>query len=349
LALVALLGLGACGVTARHGPTTGEILSPSPGEASYELVEITAASIRPYAVPRRMAEALPGRGSMDRLGIMPGDVLQASIYERSDGGLFAPMAAGGSVFPALRVDDSGSITLPYAGRIPVSGAGLADIEARIRRALEGKAIDPQVHVQIVSSPRQSVLVTGEVKNPGRITTLDGPLTVMDAIARAGGPAGPSHTVDAVVYSGGTVKRMPYLSLLTQPHTYLSRNDQVVLETNFRRFVAMGALEKPGLQDMISPRMTLLDGLAQAGGLKDISANPSGVFLFRLPPGDGPARATVFHLNFAKAESMLLARQFMLQPDDAIYVSNAPIWEVQKFIVPIVQALIIGRSSAALAN
>lgn len=350
LAVFALLGCSACGITARSGPTTGAILDPSAGDASYDLVEITPATISPYLLRRRVADAPANAGGMPGFGLMPGDVLQASVFERSDGGLFAPLAAGGSNFTALRVDEAGTITLPYAGRVRVAGMGLAQVETTIRRALDGKAVDPQVHVQIVSSPRQSVLVTGDVKAPGRVTTLDGPLSVLDAVARAGGPAVPAYSADVVVYSGGGVRRLPYLGLTNEPPVFLRPGDQVVIETNVRRFVAMGAVTKPGLQDMVSARMSLLDGLGQSGGLDDRTANPRGVFVFRLGPGeDAAARPVVFHLDFAKAESLLLARRFSLQPDDAIYVTNAPVWEFQKFIIPIVQALIIGRSSASLGG
>ena len=114
-------------------------------------------------------------------------------------------------------------------------------------------------------------------------------------------------------------------------------------------MAMGAVRSPGLQEISKPGMSLLDGIAQAGSLNDNAANPRGVFVFRLPPEGPQARPVVVQVDFAKPESLFLARQFALRPDDTIYVTNAPVYEFQKLIAPLVQALIIGRSSAALAG
>jgi polysaccharide export outer membrane protein len=42
------------------------------------------------------------------------------------------------------------------------------------------------------------------------------------------------------------------------------------------------------------------------------------------------------------ESIFLAKQFLMQPEDAIYVTNAAVYEWQKIITPIVQALLLGQ-------
>ncbi|KCB46535.1 hypothetical protein L538_3811 [Bordetella hinzii 4161] len=41
--------------------------------------------------------------------------------------------------------------------------------------------------------------------------------------------------------------------------------------------------------------------------------------------------------------MFLARQFLVQPEDAVYVTNAAVYEWQKIISPIVQVLVLGRT------
>jgi len=347
-AALALLALGGCGLTARPGPTTAAVLSPGRDQPAYDVVEVTAETLPSYLMPPRPGPAPLGANGAAQFGVVPGDVLHVVVYERSDGGLFAPMSAGGTVFTNVRVDESGAVSLPYAGRVRVHGATLSRVEALLRNALAGKAVDPQVHVQLLSSPRQSVLVSGEVRSPGRVTTTEGQLSAFEAVARAGGPTLPAHGVDVVIRNGGTVRRMPYLSLLSQPSLHLARGDHVVVEANVKRFIAMGAVERPGLQDMVSPRMSLLEGLGQAGGLADRSASPRGVFLLRMVPLlNGAERPTVFHLDFRRTEALLLARRFALLPDDTLYVTNAPVWEAQKLITPIIQALILGRSSAAL--
>lgn len=349
-----LLSISAC---ARTGPTSGALLAPQSGDGAYRLIEITAATIAPFALTQttpgmsapgtRVAERAPSSG----YSIAPGDLLNIVIFERSDGGLFAPAAAGGSSFPAVRVDDGGAVTLPYAGRVRVAGSSLARAAAAISAALAGTVIDPRVHVALVSSTVHSVLVSGEVRTPGRVSLLDGPLTAVDAIARAGGPAQPAHALNAVIHGAGGTTRLAYSDLLAQPGLFVRVGDQIILEPNERRFLVMGAVQRPGLLPMTLSRMSLLDGLGSAGGLSDRAANPSGVFLMRLADaaqGSG-AQPTVFHLDMARGEAMLLAHRFALLPDDIIYISNAPLWEVQKLLAPFVPLLTLGAAGAAAAG
>ena len=349
-----LLVLAGCG-TARTGPNTSAILEPEPGAANYDLLHLSVSNIAPFLPTARAQPAVSSGRQASRapaLALAPGDVLRVTIYERSDGGLFAPMTTGGSVFQGVRVDDAGMVSLPYAGRLRVGGMRLSQVSASVKAALAGKAVDPEVHVELVANPSHAVLVAGEVKTPGLVTTADSALSATEAIARSGGPSLPAHLVNVAIRSGRSVRRLPYLQLLSDPAIYLQRGDQVVVEATKAQFVAMGALTKPGLQDMAKPGMTLLEGMAQAGGLNDNAANPRGVFVFRIRQAEirqAEPRPLVVHLDFSRADSVFLARQFALLPDDAVYVTNAPVYEFQKVIAPLVQALIIGRSSAALAN
>jgi polysaccharide export outer membrane protein len=339
-----LLTVGGCAWTPRSGPTASAILSPDAEQASYDLVELTPATAAPYLLRRTSTTSsiAPVRAT-GGFAISPGDTLRIVVFERSDGGTFASTATGGTVFQAVRVDDRGTVSLPYAGRVRVAGGDLDRAAEAIRGALAGRTVDPQVHVELVSTPNQSVLVTGEVKTPGRVTTAEGPLSVVDAIARSGGPTAPARSADVLLTTGGTVRRIPYSQLLTQSPIYLSRGDTVVVETNMKRFTAAGAVAKPGLIDMVSPQTTLLEGMSLAGGLDDRSASPRNVFLFRLREApDGTLRPLVLHLDFSKAESVFVAQRVALLPDDAIYVTNAPIPEVGKFVAPLIQSLAISR-------
>jgi polysaccharide export outer membrane protein len=343
-----LLSVGGCSITPRSGPTASAITSPSADEASYELVELTPATLGAFLVsdttaPRTGAGFGRARAPSSGFSIGPGDTLRVVVFERSDGGTFGTTATGGTAFQAVRVDDRGTVTLPYAGRVRVAGGDLQRASEAIRGALAGRVVDPQVHVELVSSPGQSVLVSGEVKTPGRVTTAEGPLSVVDAVARSGGPTAPARSVDVTVYTAGSMQRMPYARLLEQPPIYLSRGDTVIVETNAKRFTVAGAVSRPGLHEMVSNRMSMLDGLGVAGGLNDDAASPGNVFLFRLRPGlDGTPRPLVLRLDLAKAESMFVAQRVGLLPDDAIYVTNAPVYEIGKFLTPIVRALAFGR-------
>ena len=349
LLLGLMTSLAACGLTARSGPTYSAIMSAAPAEGAYGVIELSASTIRPYALRARPRGDAPAPAPRtEQFGIAPGDVLNIVIFERSDGGLFAPASTGGSSFPAVRVDEGGAVTLPYAGRVQVARLSLAQAAARITGALSGTAVDPRVHVQLASSTHHSVLVSGEVRTPGRVTLLDGPLTVLDAVARAGGPTQPPQALDAVIYGGQAPRRLSYLELLSQPSLRLAAGEQVILEPNERRFLVMGSVLRPGVQTMTFARMSILDALGAAGGLNDHTADPAGVFVFR-PSTDTAVQPAVFHLDMSLGEAMLLAHSFAVLPNDIVYVSNAPIWEVQKVVAPFIHLLSLSTSAAAIGG
>ena len=83
-----------------------------------------------------------------------------------------------------RVTPEGTIALPAIGSIPVQGMTLEEVDReldeRFREVVEGIEVTP---VLVTRAPRY-MFVVGEVKLPGRYT-LEGPTTVMQAIALAG--------------------------------------------------------------------------------------------------------------------------------------------------------------------
>lgn len=92
--------------------------------------------------------------------------------------------AGGQSREA-RVTPDGTIALPAIGNVPVQGLTLGELklelDARYAQEVEGIEVTP---VLVARAPR-SVYVVGEVVAPGRYV-LEGPTTVMQAIALAGG-------------------------------------------------------------------------------------------------------------------------------------------------------------------
>lgn len=82
------------------------------------------------------------------------------------------------------VTPEGTISLPALGTVPAQGLSLRElkreIDERYHHEIEGIEVTP---VLTKRAPRY-VFVLGEVKNPGRYS-LDGPTTVMQAIATAG--------------------------------------------------------------------------------------------------------------------------------------------------------------------
>ncbi|MBL9089582.1 MAG: polysaccharide biosynthesis/export family protein [Planctomycetaceae bacterium] len=112
----------------------------------------------------------------------------------------ARAGAGGQNRQA-RVTPEGSIALPAIGNVMVQGLTLAELkhelDQRYAAEVEGIEVTP---VLIQRAPRH-VYVLGEVRLPGRFV-LDGPTTIMQSIALAGGWNVGANTRQIVVFRRG---------------------------------------------------------------------------------------------------------------------------------------------------
>ena len=333
------------------GPTKGAIVNGAQGEAPYELIDLSAQTIAQYMRPAEpaLSKAVSPTPAPD-IRLVPGDVISAVISDSAvEGALFAPLSAGGTVFDSLRVDSQGMISVPYAGRVKVSGLTLTRVEEALRTRLKNIATDPQVHVEMVGDLSGSVLVAGAVASPGRFSAMQGPLTLLDAINQAGGPTLEPHLIRVVVRTGSKVSSFGYDEIMSGKNMPVPPRSEIIVERARQRFVAMGAVTKPGLFDLPSRNPSLLEVLGTVGGLSERAADARGVFVFRLNdhPANGEPMAQVFRLDMRDPASMFLARQFLVKPEDAVYVTNAVVYEAQKIISPIVQVLILGRTIEGL--
>ncbi len=110
------------------------------------------------------------------------------------------------------------------------------------------------------------------------------------------------------------------------------------------FTALGATGKNEEINFEAQGITLAQALARAGGLQDSRSDAQGVFIFRLEDAaalqwpDHPVVTTVdgkvpvvYRINLRDPNSFFVAQSFMMDNKDLLYVSNAPIAELQKFL------------------
>jgi polysaccharide biosynthesis/export protein len=352
-----MLVLTGCAIP-RSGPAESTITEKSADLAGFTMVNVSAASVANYRV-REIREAA-GTGGVPVLpptALMPGDTLSVRISESKPDGLFQPLATGGTSFGALRVDSNGMISLPYAGRIKVAGLDPRRVEDRISARLAGVAYEPQVQVELISDRGSSILISGEVKAAGRFSLLDSPLTLIDLIAKAGGPLKPAHQLDVVIRRGKAIQRIPLEEVMRGANRQLRGGDEVIIEPDAKYFNAVGAVVKPGQMEFLVPNPNLLDALSQTGGLNSMYSSSSGVFVFRLREEkawldadnrwqEGPV---VFKFDMSKPETMFIAQAFGVKSGDTIYVTNAPAIEWYRQIQPIAQTLSTLRGGVSVVD
>jgi polysaccharide biosynthesis/export protein len=334
------IGVSGCQVVPGDGPWMGGAQSTSTDALPFDIIDLTPTTVvayRPLPIIDR-SSATGGLAAGGRVAVAPGDVLRVRVFEPYEGSIFPTIQRPGADLGNQRVTDDGTINVPYAGTVNVAGLDLTQIEQRIAQKLAGKAQDPQVIVEFVADRTHTVMVSGEVRNPGRFSILEGTRSVLDAINKAGGPnvqqSQPASQLEVVVRRNGQViLTSQFPDLLAGGDIPVQKGDEIVVRANIRAFTVLGAVVKAHNVELSKTNTTLLEALGEVGGLNDERANKTGVFVFRMGDiqNNPTARARVFRLDLMQPVSIFVAQQFGIQPRDVVYVTNAPLYEYNKLL------------------
>lgn len=326
------------------------------------LVDVNDGVARQVSAPATGANFLDVFGSGQAYGALigPGDVLQLTIFEAPPAVLFVtPSMAGASiginagsgqrgvVLPDMQVDGQGEIEVPFAGRINVLGRTPAQVSADIVRRLRGKAHRPQVVVNIAKGTSSVVTVVGEVAASTRMPLTSQGERLLDALAAAGGSRQPVDKVSVQLMRDGKGVEMPLDALIATPgqNIYLRPGDVVTVSYQPASFTALGATGRNEEIKFEARGISLAQALGRMGGLRDDRANPRGVFIFRLekpealgslastgvaPDADGRV-PVIYRVDLRDPVSFFTAQHFAMKDRDVVYVTNAPVADLQKFV------------------
>ncbi len=87
----------------------------------------------------------------------------------------------------VRLGSAGTITLPFVGAVPASGATLPELTERLTELLGDKLFqDPQVNVVVKEHHSSPIILMGAVANPGTYQKVDPSTRLIDLLAEAGG-------------------------------------------------------------------------------------------------------------------------------------------------------------------
>lgn len=354
--LVAALGLAlaGCSHAPMNGPTTKDITDAA-GEKSplnFDLVDVSPATLD--VLRDRQDASFHGtfgsEGVPDKLLLGLGDVVTIAIWEAASGGLFSgDSGSHNAVIPPQPVAQDGTIVVPYAGTVQVAGRTPQAVQLAIQNALVGKAIEPQVVVS-VQSVYNTVSVLGEVTKGGRLPLSGRGDRVLDLIAEAGisntswGVSTPFYEVVVQLTRNGQTVRVPLKRLVSDPaeNIYVHAGDVLTLIHDPQRVIVAGAVGKTIEVPFETDRTVLAQAIAAAGGLTDNRADPTGVFVLRYESGDlaaklAPASPTspaaqvpvIYRFNLQKPDGLFMTEGFRIYDHDLVYVSNAPLTDLEK--------------------
>ncbi len=341
------------------GPSKSQIVEQEQevGESPIPVIEATD------AVARRLLAAQARSLFSETLGdkappghiVGPGDVLEVSVWEAPPGVLFGTTvldprlgAATSRVttFPEQMVNVEGTINVPFAGAVPVAGTTPQHIEAEIVRRLIGKANQPQVLVRVIRNSTSNVTVVGEVASSMRMPLTAKGERLLDALAAAGGVKQPVGKITIQITRDGQVRSLPLETIIQDPkqNVVLQPGDVMTALHQPLSFTVLGAAGKNEEINFEAQGISLAQALARMGGLQDARADAQGVFVFRFedpavvdaggrpllltPEGKAPV---VYQVNLKDPRTFFLTQNFPVHNRDVIYVANAPVAELQKFL------------------
>lgn len=138
----------------------------------------TKTAVKSAATEDIAADHAGQKGVVSEFIVGPGDELEITVFRHND------------LNRKVRIPPDGVIFLPLIGEIPTKGVSIRQMRNQITEGYSRYLYNPQVSVEIIANRYQKVFVLGEVKNPG-IFLIDTPISVLEAVSRAGG-----FTVDA---------------------------------------------------------------------------------------------------------------------------------------------------------
>lgn len=115
----------------------------------------------------------------------------------------------------MKVDESGSISLPYIGSIPVAGLTTVQVKERAEALYKMGRYYTTPNITVTSQQQRFVSINGEVRAPQRILHQR-ELTAMGAIATCGGFTEYANRREIRLLRGGQVIRFNALDILKDP-------------------------------------------------------------------------------------------------------------------------------------
>lgn len=308
----------------EEGAPPGALMTISPQLIEQQRAEMNAGVTQEI-------ERLFGTPTEYKIG--PGDVLNIIIWNHPE--LALPMAGSNittntpsiaDVGNGYNVSSDGLIQFPFVGTVKVSNLTEYEVRSLLIRRLAQYISEPQLTVRIQAYRNGRIYVDGEVRNPGLLTMNDIPMTLPEAINRAGGLT-PEADRSSVILTRNGIATHINMPLLTRsgvsPTQIMMANGDLlrVVNRNDSKVFMLGDVHSPRSQPLLDGQLTLAQALGEASGINPETGNPRQVYVIRKGTN---GNAEIYHLDASVPTAYVLAADFELKARDMVFVDPAPI-------------------------
>ncbi|MGO2510077.1 MAG: polysaccharide export protein [Vibrio hibernica] len=374
LTLIASLFLSGCAVPGSYLSLSGKNIVQSEGKSGdkdkkeeadlssrvnvYSLTPNTVSQFKTDQASSRANPELDQKVSAYQYYIGPGDILNITIWDHPEltipAGSYRSSSESGNW-----VHSDGTIFYPYIGTVKVAGKTVTQIRNEISKRLAQYIESPQVDVNVAAFRAQKAYITGEINHPGQQSITNVPLTILDAINGAGGLAMEADWRNVTLTRMGKEESISLYALmqrgdLTQ-NRLLENGDIIHVPRNdSQKVFVLGEVKEPKLLKIDRSGMSLTEALSSVGGINELEADATGVFVIRgLKRGgqianteqpdnqdtsighdristqggsneqDSPI-ANIYQLDIKDATALVIGTEFQMEPYDIVYVTAAPL-------------------------
>ncbi len=270
--------------------------------------------------------------------IEAGDVLQIVVWDHPElsssmlppqpaGAAFAIGAAASPMQPGsgFEVDQNGVLDFPYAGKIKVNGLTSTEAHSLLTRRLAYYLKNPRVSLRVLTYRSKRIYIDGEVKVPGVEAINDIPMTLNEAINRAGGMNPGADQSRIMVTRDGKTYHINLPQLVQRgvnPSSIMLINGDVVrvVSREDSKIFISGEVTAPRALPMRNGRLTLNEALGEAGGINPVTGDARQVYVVRRDNND----SVVYQLDANAPGALAMAEGFELNPKDVVYVAATPL-------------------------
>lgn len=347
LAMGVVLWLSACTSMApgiqfgKAQPSVVEADGTDPAMAPAEILAITPRLVRQEKQLRdqQVAEdisALIQPAQVYRLEA--GDVLHIVVWDHPE--LSASMlpagvpgalgVAGVAVSPmqpqsGFEIDRQGMLDFPYAGKLKVAGLTTVEVHEQLIQRLSRYLKNPKVTLRVLTYRSKRIYVDGEVKQPGVQAIDDLPMTLTEAINRAGGVTPMADQSRIMVSREGKTYQINMPQLVQRgvnPSSIMLVSGDVVrvLSRDETKVFISGEVTSPRALPMRNGRLTLNEALGEAGGINPVTGDARQVYVVRR----NSQSSVVYQLDANAPGALAMAEGFELNPRDVVYVAATPL-------------------------
>jgi polysaccharide biosynthesis/export protein len=283
-----------------------------------------------YRIGSKTIKGVPAKEPYSQYRVGPRDVLTITVWGHPEltipAGEFRTAESAGNV-----VGEDGTFFYPFAGVVQAAGRTVEEIRDELIQKLSKFIEEVQLDVRVASYRSQRAYIVGEVAEPGIQLVQDIPLTVLEAINRAGGVTTEADLRNITLTRDDKTYSINLLSLYeggnTSQNVLLQHGDVLNIPDNqLNKVFVLGETTlgrgfgvRPRSLIMNKARMTLTEALSDGGGVDQLTSDAARIFIFRSALG----KAEIFHLDAKSPDAFILAERFPLQPRDVVFVDRAP--------------------------